>query len=246
LPSLWVMLIVGLLAAVAGYSQGLTGFGFALVFTPLASLLLPAREVVLSALIVGGIMGILVALETLRWLPWRRSGPLLLSAAVGAPFGVAVLVVFNADALRVLLAITALCMAAAFILARPAPFRREGVALSLAGALGGFLNGCTSMGGPPAALAIANQRWGVIESRGALAMFNLVSFAVGLAAAKLFGILHGGSWLMAVVLVAPAVVGTVGGALSARRISAIRFRKVLVGAVAVSAVSTLAGALWPR
>ncbi|MHB8146263.1 MAG: sulfite exporter TauE/SafE family protein [Vulcanimicrobiaceae bacterium] len=240
------MLIVGLLAAGAGYSQGLTGFGFALVFTPLASLLLPVQEVVLSAVIIGGIMGVVVVLETLRWFPWRRSGPLVLSAAVGAPIGVAMLAVIDASALRVVIAITALSLAAAFVIVRPAPFRREAATLTVAGVLGGFLNGCTSMGGPPAALAIANQRWGVIESRGALAMFNLVSFAVGLVFARLFGILHGGSWLMAGILTTPAVVGTVAGALSARRIAPDRFRKVLVGAVVISALLTLLGALWQR
>jgi uncharacterized membrane protein YfcA len=69
----------------------LTGFGFALVFTPLASLLYPARDVVLAAAMIGGLLGLLIVLETWRSLPWRRARPMLLSAVVGAPLGVALL-----------------------------------------------------------------------------------------------------------------------------------------------------------
>lgn len=244
--SIQVMLAVALLAAVAGFSQGLTGFGFALVFTPLASMLLPAREVVLSAQMVGGLVGSLVVLETLRSFRWRRTSPLLLSAAAGAPAGVAMLALLDVNALRVAIAITALSLAIAFLIFRPLPVRREPRLLVVVGAVGGFLNGCTSMGGPPVAMAVANQRWGVAQSRASLAMFNLLSLVAGLGFASLLGMLHGGSWLTAGVAGPAAVAGTIAGTLSARRLSPTIFRKVLVGTVAITAVSSLLAVLLQR
>lgn len=227
------------LAAVAGYSQGLTGFGFALVFTPLASLLYPARDVVLAAAMIGGLLGLLIVLETWRSLPWRRARPMLLSAIVGAPLGVALLAFLEVNTFRVLLSVIALASAVAFLVWRPGPLRREGFALAAVGILGGFLNGCTSMGAPPAALLVANQRWGVAESRSSLALFNLLSLAVSLGVASKLGVLHEGSWLTASISVPAAVGGTVAGAFSARKLSANVFRKVLVGIVAIAATMTL-------
>jgi len=232
---------LALLAAVAGFCQGLTGFGFALVFVPLAALLLPARDVVFTSVLVGGLVGAIVAVETFRVMPWRRAASLVVGAMLAAPFGVATLVVLDVATLRVVLSFTALAMAAAFLIVRPREVgrEREGPMLFVVGVVGGFLNGCTSMGGPPVGLAVANQHWNVAQTRAALAVFNIASYIVGLSVAAVARVVHPGS-LHAVPVVAPvAILGGFAGSFAARHLSPGAFRRALVALVAGTAVLAL-------
>jgi len=196
---------------------------------------------VFTSLIVGGVVGALVALETIRIMPWRRAASLVTGAVLAAPFGVATLVVLDVATLRVVLSFTALAMAAAFLIVRPREVgrEREGRLLFVAGAVGGFLNGCTSMGGPPAGLAVANQRWSVPQTRAALAVFNISSYVVGLGVAAAAHVLRPGS-LHAVTVVAPvAILGGAFGSLAARRLSPGAFRGALVALVAGTSLLAL-------
>jgi uncharacterized protein len=144
-------LVAAVVAFVAGMVRGFSGFGAAMLMTPVFSALYgPAVGVVLCLL-----LEIAVGLPLLRravpLVDWRRIGLLLLAAAVGIPFGNLVLTNSSPEPMR--WAISGIVLLAVVLLAsgwryhgRPTSGATAGV-----GVISGFLNGLSGMAGPPIA-----------------------------------------------------------------------------------------------
>lgn len=233
-----VWCVAAVTAVAAGYVQGLTGLGFAIVFTPVVVLVVPdPRDVVVASLLLGAVLSAGVLVDSRKAFRPRRAGPLLAGATIGTPVGVALLPYLPRTLLTAVIAATALLAATVWVVRVPQPRQHETALVTTAGVLGGLLNGTTSMGGPPPALAVAMQQWPVAESRAALVTFNLLSYVIAVTIALAAGIADVDFLQRCLLLLPAAVVGTVLGSLSARRISAAGFR------YALAAVVYLAGTL---
>ena len=235
---LW--LAAALPAAAAGYVQGFTGFGFAIVFTPLVVLFISdPHEVVLLALLLGTVLSIGVLIESRRDLRGRRAWLLLSGAVFGTPAGVAVLSLVSPSALKVVIAASALLVATLWMVRLPPPMARESGAVWCGALVGGFLNGSTGMGGPPPALVASIQRWPVGEIRAALTTFNLVSYVLALATATISGLTHADLLLVGLRLLPLAIAGSLLGGWSVRHVSRSVFGRVLLGTVWLAGLSGL-------
>lgn len=238
---LW--LPAALVTLAAGYVQGFTGMGFAVVSTPLLILILgQPHPVVMLSLLLGSVLGAAVLVETRKSLNLRRVWPLILGALLGTPLGVLVLSHTNPRALTVFIAITTLITAAVGFVRLPKPVRYERSAVSIAGVLGGFLNGATSIGGPPPALVVSMQRWEISEGRSALTVFNLTSYLIALATGMTST--DAGFVVRGVGLLPLAVAGGVLGAWSVRRVPPLAFRYALFGTISLAGVAALVSAIW--
>jgi hypothetical protein len=133
--------------------------------------------------------------------------------------------------LRIIVTASALLIATLWMLRPPPPLEREGGAVWIGGLVGGFLNGSTSMGGPPPALVASIQRWPVQESRAALVTFNLVSYVLGLTIAAVSGLLHTDFLLDGLRLLPVAIAGSLLGGWSVRHVSRGAFRYALLATV---------------
>ncbi|TNC25110.1 sulfite exporter TauE/SafE family protein [Amycolatopsis alkalitolerans] len=238
-PAIWFL--AALIVLVAGYVQGFTGMGFAVVSTPLLVLLVrQPHQVVMLSLVLGAILSAAVLVETRKGLRPGRSGWLIGGAVAGTPVGVVVLSHAAPRVLTVFIAATALVTAVTWLISPPRPVRHEATATAVAGLFGGFLNGATSMGGPPLALVVSMQRWRVVEGRAALAAFNLTSYLVGLATgmtrADTGFVVHG------LILMPLGALGGVAGAWSVHRMPGHRFRFALLATVWLAGLSALASA----
>ena len=219
-------------ACAAGFVQGFTGFGFAVVFTPLSVLFISdAQQVVLLSLFLGAVLSVGVLVESRQSLQARRAWLLLGGAAVGTPAGVAVLSLVSPQTLRIIITVSALLVATLWLVHLPAPLKREGRAVWFGGLVGGFLNGSTSMGGPPPALVASIQRWPVQESRSALTTFNLLSYLIGLGTAAISGLLDTDFLVGGLRLLPFAVIGSLIGGWSVRHVSKGAFHYALLGTV---------------
>lgn len=234
--------LAALVAIGAGYVQGFTGMGFAVVSTPLLVLLVyQPHQVVMLSLLLGSVLSAAILVETRRSLKLRRAWLLIVGAVLGTPVGVALFSHADPRVLTIVIATTALATAVIWAIRLPRPVRRERTAVSIAGALGGFLNGATSIGGPPPALVVSMQRWDVSEGRAALAAFNLTSYVIGLVvgvSSQDIGFLTHG-----LVLLPIAAIGSVLGARSVRSLSPRAFRYALLGTVWLAGLSAVASAL---
>jgi uncharacterized membrane protein YfcA len=150
---------------------------------------------------------------------------------VGTPAGIAVLSLVSPHVLRIIVTASALLVATLWMVRPPPPLEREGGAVWIGGLVGGFLNGSTSMGGPPPALVASIQRWPVQESRAALVTFNLVSYVLGLTIAAVSGLLHTDFLMDGLRLLPVAIAGSLLGGWSVRHVSRSVFRYALLGTV---------------
>lgn len=233
MTSWWVGTII---ASLAGLTQGLTGFGFALVFTPLAAFFLSPRVAVFSALVLSASLSGAVIIQTRTHLRWPTVLMMVGASALGTLPGLVALTTLPEETLRVIIIIATLLAALAFFVWRPRPLppRFEHRGLAIASFIGGVLNGSTSMGGPPVALLIAAQGWRKDEVRGSLAAFNLLSSLIGTGVLLGSGVVGSATLMEALYWLPAALVGAATGALLSRRVPHRVFSLVLAGTVLVS------------
>jgi uncharacterized membrane protein YfcA len=233
-----ILLAAGLAALAAGFVKGFAGFGFAVVFTPLFSLMSnDPRQVVFVALALGAIMSLGVIAEARHAIAGDRVVPVILGTMAGTPLGIALLGLIDRSALKIAIAgfaigITALRLARFQI--RIGPGARP---LAIGAFLGGILNGCTSMGGPVPALIVAWQGREISDSRAILVMFNLLSYFLAIAVALGTGIAQL-SWLISGIWLLPfAALGTFAGVHAVRHISQTAFTHVITAVVGLAGVA---------
>ena len=171
--------VVGLAAAllIASMVQSITGFGFALLSMPLLTLVIDAKDAVAVSTIVGALASFNLLARTYRYVRWDLARSLLAGAVAGMPLGLVVLVLVDARALKVLIAVAVLVFVA--ILARG--WRLEGVgprAEVVAGFVSGVLNTSVSTNGPPLVLALQARGLEPERFRGTISAVFAVSSVV--------------------------------------------------------------------
>src|SRR5262245_25959592 len=94
--------LVGLMlaATVAGLVRGLSGFGSAMIFIPVASALTDPPTAVVLLFVTDELLTVPMVVAATRRCAWREVLPLSLGAALTVPLGVWLLVVVNPIAMR--------------------------------------------------------------------------------------------------------------------------------------------------
>lgn len=152
-------LAIGILA-LAGFTQGLTGFGFGLVSMALLPLILPFKD----ALVVVAVLNVPVCALTLwanrRHVHWRRGAALAAGTCLGVPIGFYLLVKLDAGVLlRVLGALLCLFAVNEIFLARRFPLRFPAWSGFPVGLVSGGIGGAFNVGGPPVIAYVYSQPW---------------------------------------------------------------------------------------
>jgi len=243
-PAETVLLVAGLAVFVAALVQGVTGFAFALVSTPLLMTVYQPRA---SLVLVVGLSSLASA-----FLAWRLRAqvdrrlllPLAGASVAGSVLGVLVLARAEGHAWFKLAVAAFAALAALVILSGfRKPIRRERLAGVAAGLLSGFLATTTSLSGPPVVVLLSNQGHTRDRFRGTIAAFFALT---GLWAVPLLA-LGGGSpaqvALHMVYLLPALILGNLAGSLLAPRVQEGPFRVVVGLIVLVSSLRLALGAL---
>lgn len=164
-----------LIFLLAGFTQGISGFGAGLVGMPLLTMLLGIKAAVPLSMLNGLLITGFLSLQLKRHLDWQKILPLLLGCLPGIVLGAALLKSVNADLLQLGLGgfITAY---AAYSLGSPP---RVTIISPRWGYLAGFLTGTISSvfsaGGPPAVIYVSLTGWAKDEIKATLSVFFFVS-----------------------------------------------------------------------
>lgn len=170
-------------AAVAGgaFLQGVVGFAFVLVTTPL---LLKAGMPLQQTVAVGAtcimLQTAVACWQTRREIPWREVMRVLVPRMIGLPIGIWLLTVLAAsspDRIKQVVGCAVLLAVGLMLLVRPKPKQHvPATATVAAGGSSGLLAGLVGMGGPPLVLWTALHPWSTRRSRAFLwASFLLVA-----------------------------------------------------------------------
>ncbi len=142
---------------VSGITQGLTGFGYSLVFVSFMVIFLPPKIVVPVVTIHAALINVMIIYGARRWIELRRVWPLMLAGVCGMPLGTYLLISLSAQTLKPVIGVIIILFAVAFLSGFEHKLRKETAASIFVGFLSGMLNAGTGMSGPPVILFFTNQ-----------------------------------------------------------------------------------------
>ncbi|MBK9610960.1 sulfite exporter TauE/SafE family protein [Candidatus Amarobacter glycogenicus] len=165
------------LAATAAVIQSLSGFGFALFIVPFLAILIGPRDTVLLSNLLSTVASGMQS-RTLRHSADRRTAVTLMAGSfAGMPIGLAVLLLLDPTALKLVIAIMVIVFT--LLLMRGLELHRAGVLGDLtAGLTSGILNTSTSMSGPPVVMYLQGRGLPPLQFRATIATFFAVTSAV--------------------------------------------------------------------
>ena len=184
----------------ASLVKGTTGFGFALVATPLLLLLWEPLVMVPVLIPAGMAADILIVGQNRQRLEWGRVAPMAAAGILGIPLGTAILLIVPSDVLKIGVAVVVLVSATILMTGATVNISRERIASSVAGFMGGVLLTSTTISGPPVTLFLINQRWAKDTFRTSLALFFLTLQAFAIVSLAIGGILTFETLVMSVAL----------------------------------------------
>lgn len=249
-----VLLVVGGVVVLgASILGGVSGFGFALVCTPLLLLAgFPLTDVVVVNLTISGTTRLATVAKLHRSVNRRRSGWLVIGVVPGLLLGLLVRDAVDDAVLKVVAGTVAVAVAVYLLLRPPAP--RSGparppprVQSGIAGTLGGFLGVTTSLNGPPPVILLSRQQAEPREFVADMAVYLLVGNALTLLAIHLAGGLAlDRLWVLLACWLPVGVLGNALGLAYGSRLPARPFRLLTLGLVVVTGLATVATTLAGR
>ena len=152
-------LLAGTVFLAAGFVQGLTGFGSALVAIPLLSLLMDVKTAVPLCTLNGMIITMYLGWRLRNHLHWHRIWPLLLGSLPGVLAGVTLLKKVDSAAIRTGIGLLLISYSVFNLLVRPRPVNPGRSWAILAGFLTGAIGAAFSAGGPPVIIYTSMTSW---------------------------------------------------------------------------------------
>ncbi|MGD1876840.1 MAG: sulfite exporter TauE/SafE family protein [Kiloniellaceae bacterium] len=231
-------------AALAGLVRGFSGFGAAMIFLPLAGIVVRPEVAVPLLFVADNLATLHITLPSFRRCCWMEILPLAGGATLTIPLGVALLVSVDPQTMR--WAISLLVLLAVGVLASGWRLQRS---LPLAGTaavggLAGLAGGAASLYGPPLILFWLGGRSGAAQVRENIyAVFGLLSVAAGITQ-WLNGLLTLAALREALTLLPVYALATVAGARLFRHASDAHYRWAALGLCALVAVAGLP--LWQK
>jgi uncharacterized protein len=170
----WVCVIFFL----AGFSQGLSGFGSILVSIPLLSILLDIKTVIPLTALAGVVVSGILLHQLRQVLDWKRIYPFLLGAILGVPVGVFFLKVVDKTLIEWVLGLTLVSYSVYGILFNASRGKKVELSDIWAypfGFAAGCLAGVFSAAAPPIIIYMSLQAWSKDEVKSTLQGFLLVT-----------------------------------------------------------------------
>ncbi len=220
--------LVAAVVLLAAFTQGVTGFGSALVAMPLLTPFLgTGRAAALMALVAAAQQTVLIwrYRRSVHWgVTWRLSA----AALVATPAGVYA-IRFLDERITLSLLAALLVGYALYGLTRPAlPRVRHPGWLYTAGLTAGFLGGAYNTNGPPVVIYGNSRGWSPLEFKGTLQVFFALNGAAILASHFVGGNVTRGVWTYLLWSLPAMAVGTAAGLALDRHINEALFRRIVL------------------
>jgi len=220
------LLLYGLLiVTLAGFVQGISCFGFALISLPLLSQIYPLTIVVPLIVCLSTGTNILILKDAWRQADLQTIRLLLIASLVATPLGTWLLVWIRADLLRLIATATISVFALLQLQGKHYPIRQPRLALVGVGALSGALNASIALSGPPIALLLNNQNVSKDRFRACITAYALILNLVTLATYQMNGLLTAEFFDALKWLIPGMLLGTLLGGRCASHISEARFKR---------------------
>ena len=207
---------VGIVAS-AGLVRGTTGFGGAMLITPMLSVLIGPVPAVVTALILEIAAALVMFPDALPKVQWRTLSFLVIPAIVTVPIGGYVLLTVDAAIARKMIAGVVIIFSIMLLLGLRYTGSPRPVTSVALGSLVGALLGATSVGAPPVILYLLSGPDSAAVTRANLTVFVTAISVIGIVMLGVAGAITQPLGAFAAVLVVPFLLSTwLGGKLFAR------------------------------
>jgi hypothetical protein len=237
---LWTLVLVALAVAVASYAQAVSGFGFALIASPLIATVEGPKTAVVGGAVVATLQSLYVIRALRPDVHWRPVALITGASLLGMPLG---LLAFSRLSKQELTAVIgALVLLFALLMWRGWRLPDTRLTEVIAGIVSGSLATSTGTSGPPIVITFHGRGLRPNAFRACLAgVFTLQGLAtVGLFAAA--GKFDADVWRVIAVGTPAMVAGWLAGNRLFVRIDPDRFRKIVLGMLVVSGLVAVGGA----
>jgi uncharacterized protein len=238
---LW-LIVLG--AAIGGFVQGLSGFGFSLTVVGLWAWALPPPLAAVLA-VFGGLTGQLIAAFTSR-----RSFdaptvmPFIAGGLVGIPIGLWLLPRIDAISFRVLVGAVLASWCPVMLMSKSLPKLGGGrLSDAVAGVFGGLMGPLGGLTGAAPTLWCVLRGYERDAQRAVIQNFNMTMLAVSMASYVATGVVTRPMWPLMGVVAASLLLPVLVGMRVYKRISADMSRKVVLALLTLSGLALLLGAL---
>ena len=238
---LWTLVLVALVVVVASYAQAVSGFGFALIASPL----LAALEGPKAAVVGGAVVATLQSLYVMRRLRpdvhWRAVAFITGASLFGMPLGLVLFTHLSGAGLTAVIGVLVLVFAV--LLWRGLQLPDTHFTETVAGFVAGTLSTSTGTSGPPIVITFHGRGLEPNAFRASLAgVFTVQGLvSVGLFAAT--GAFDADVWRIIAVGTPAMIVGWLAGNRLYDRIDHDRFRKIVLGMLFTSGLVAIASTI---
>lgn len=237
----WVWIAVFAVVAIASAAQTLSGFGFALIATPIVAVLAGPREAVVGLTMVGLLLVAQLSLRGRGHVDRPTVLVMTVAAILGMPLGLLVLTQVEERVLTLLIAAAVILFAV--LLWRGLRLPRHRGTDAVAGFAAGILSTSTGTSGPPIVIALSAKEMQPTVFRATISVIFLVQGSSALVAFAVGGQVTMDAFAVALAGLPGLVLGSIVGERGFRRLDASRFRAVVLGMLFVSGVVALLGAV---
>jgi len=233
--------LAGLIFLGAGFVQGLTGFGSALVAIPLLCLIMDIKAAVPLCMLSGLIITVYLAVQLRHHLDKRKILPLLLGSILGIFVGVTLLKEVDAGVLRICIGFLLICYSLYNLLAQPRPLNPAKIWGYVAGFLTGAIGAAFSAGGPPAIVYTTLTDWKKEEIKATLSGFFALNGIVTASVHALTGVSTMTTAKLFAVTAPFVLIGTVLGSRVTGKIDRRTYLRIIYGFLIVMGIMMIVG-----
>jgi uncharacterized protein len=231
------------IAILAGFIQGLSGFGSVLVALPILVLFLDFQLAVPLVSIWGMTINIILLMQLRMHLRPKNILPLTLAAIPGIPLGIYVLKHANILVLEMLLGVLLLIFSLYFIWSGGKTRGLSRGWLYAAGFLSGCLGGGLAMSGPPVIIYTAVQPWDKDEIKSTLTGYFFLSGLIIIVFQTTSGLMTTEVFTGSLLSIPFIFLGVMLGSAGYRRLATEHYRQVVVGLITLLGLMTVIKAL---
>lgn len=240
---MFASLSIALIFALAGFVQGLTGFGSALVAMPLLTLFLDSKTAVPLCNLNGLLITFFLSWQLKDSVRMGKIMPLLVGSIPGIFLGVGLLKAVSDTFFKLLLGGLLVSYSVYALFFRPAPRRLHGAWSYLAGFGTGLISAAFSAGGPPTIIYTTLTDWSKEEIKATLSGFFFISGLIVVLAQALSGLTTVAVLRHFAISSLAVLAGAMLGSLSGGAIHRQGYIKLMLGLLLVMGVMMMLSAI---
>ncbi|WP_459477718.1 sulfite exporter TauE/SafE family protein [Clostridium saccharoperbutylacetonicum] len=225
----------------ASFTQGITGFGFALIAVPLLSFFIPELKDITPIIVIYSLLTNIILLYKLRHsIAFKKIILMIIFAMISTPLGTFLLLYINVKILKIMVGIVIFINALAMFNDFKIKIQNEKISYGLVGILSGILNGSVGLSGPPIVLFLTNQNVSKDVFRANLSFFGFITNIFTIILFAFEGIINQSILNFTIIYLPALIIGVLFGIKASSKINELKFRKLTIYLILALGLYTVA------